>query len=303
MSFRLKHLSEKPEYRQRMSPSCDVGELLSQLSALLEYYSGKTVAHASFFVASVFGIFTILPLIHSHPLLSLPYLVLAGGGTYLLLSFRYYSDISEVVHGIIHGIHDGDMLFEINVHGLSAYIEASMIYKYRSGRLRRFFYGLRTSDDLSLIESEPEWATLHQLALRMKDRSDRIEEKKEPRRIKNDLGFLSRHRFHLFVGGYIWLILFPLLTVLLHRSFFGLAITVVLSPLFLELPVLMADFGKFKRMNKGLAVLGILLILGVLVLLVTSYSIVCPFSLMLLSVGESLIAVSLLYQPQQEHAE
>jgi hypothetical protein len=83
---------------------------LTEVSALLDYYSGRAVAHASFFVASIFGTVTFLAIIASFKKdtfqdLSFPIVVIATviyiGFSYLgynsLLKFVLYAGISDKI--------------------------------------------------------------------------------------------------------------------------------------------------------------------------------------------------------------
>jgi hypothetical protein len=71
-----------------------------EISALLDFYSDRCTSHASFFVATIFGMFTILSL-NSHSndssLLAATYWLLVVAGIYFLSKFKFYSDYSEIV--------------------------------------------------------------------------------------------------------------------------------------------------------------------------------------------------------------
>ncbi len=73
------------------------------LASLLDFYSDRAVAHASFLIAIIFGLFTILSLVNikfrweSLLLLFTTYWGLWGFGLYCLYNFRYYALFSEQV--------------------------------------------------------------------------------------------------------------------------------------------------------------------------------------------------------------
>lgn len=73
------------------------------LTSLLDFYSDRAVAHASFLIACIFGLFTILSLVDtifwwvSLLLLFMTYYGLWAFGLYCLLNFRYYVLFSEQV--------------------------------------------------------------------------------------------------------------------------------------------------------------------------------------------------------------
>lgn len=68
------------------------------LSALLDFYSDRATAHASLFVACVFGLFTILAILEKNIIiLSLAYWFLFGSGLYELLNFGQYAKDADVI--------------------------------------------------------------------------------------------------------------------------------------------------------------------------------------------------------------
>ncbi len=84
----------------------DVKESLSDsfsiLGSFLDLYSDRCTAHASFFVASVFGMFSLLNLFLSDTIEnmffpSMCYFGILFGGFYFLCSFKFYSDYSETI--------------------------------------------------------------------------------------------------------------------------------------------------------------------------------------------------------------
>lgn len=76
------------------------------LSSLLDFYSDRAVAHASFLVACVFGLFTILSLLggkelHLKFVYSIAYWMLWLGGFYSLLNFRLFATEAQKIAGFI----------------------------------------------------------------------------------------------------------------------------------------------------------------------------------------------------------
>ena len=70
------------------------------LSPLLDFYSDRAVAHASFLVACIFGLVSLLSLLKGANLTlkigySIPYLILLGGGYYSLLNFGHFANEAE----------------------------------------------------------------------------------------------------------------------------------------------------------------------------------------------------------------
>lgn len=70
---------------------------LGQLSALLDFYSDRAVAHASFLVATVFGLFAILQLVSKgfSDFVFIMYWSVFMAGLYCLLNFGYYAGLAE----------------------------------------------------------------------------------------------------------------------------------------------------------------------------------------------------------------
>jgi len=73
------------------------------LAAVLDFYSDKSDAHASFFLASLFGLFTVLSItqgFRGEPvryLLLIPYWLLFFGGLYSLLNFGLYATLARSI--------------------------------------------------------------------------------------------------------------------------------------------------------------------------------------------------------------
>lgn len=75
------------------------------LSSLLEFYSDRAIAHASFLVACIFGLFTILSVMNNvfgkfsllvWILLAITYWVLWSFGLYSLLNFGFFATVAQV---------------------------------------------------------------------------------------------------------------------------------------------------------------------------------------------------------------
>jgi hypothetical protein len=79
---------------------------VAELSALLDFYSDRSTSHASFFVVTLFGIFTILSILDNVKnifLLALIYWLLVVAGFFLLARFTCYNDYSQGIrHILIH---------------------------------------------------------------------------------------------------------------------------------------------------------------------------------------------------------
>ncbi|MDH5451128.1 MAG: hypothetical protein OEX77_09600 [Candidatus Bathyarchaeota archaeon] len=76
------------------------------LSALLDFHSDRAVAHASFLVACIFGLFTVLSLINGENLsidliYSVVYYILLFGGLYALFNFNLYATKAVDVKSVI----------------------------------------------------------------------------------------------------------------------------------------------------------------------------------------------------------
>jgi len=82
-------------------------EQISLLSGLLEFYSSRAVAQASFVVAISIGLFTLLPTFVSEIrllyklILHVVYIILVGLAGYCLKRFRFYSKISDMIQYIL----------------------------------------------------------------------------------------------------------------------------------------------------------------------------------------------------------
>ncbi len=72
------------------------GDKISSLSAILDFYSDRAIAHASFFLASFFGLFTVLQ-IQQNPTLgwAILYWILFLAGLYTLNRFGYYASFAQ----------------------------------------------------------------------------------------------------------------------------------------------------------------------------------------------------------------
>ena len=105
-----KSTQEKKESEEEVSekPTYDPNLLTAKISALLDFYSDRAVAHASFLVASVFGLVTLSAMIqelsnHTLVLISLPlFLGFSYTGYFTLLRFQYYACIAHAL--VDHGL-------------------------------------------------------------------------------------------------------------------------------------------------------------------------------------------------------
>ena len=82
-------------------PSTDDSLLASRIGALLDFYSDRAVAHASFFVASIFGLVTMSAIVLQledklFAWISIPlFFAFSYLGYFTLVRFGFYADISE----------------------------------------------------------------------------------------------------------------------------------------------------------------------------------------------------------------
>jgi len=69
------------------------------LSGLLDFYSNRAIAHASFVVAGIFGIYSILSLMNktSFWLYTLSYIALLIIDVYSFLNFGYYAELADTI--------------------------------------------------------------------------------------------------------------------------------------------------------------------------------------------------------------
>lgn len=97
----------------------DTELLATRIGALLDFYSDRAVAHASFFVASIFGIVTILAIIQQlgdilSVWISIPlFYAFSYMGYYTLTRFGYYADISQRLSE--HGLKSVEILEEVHL--------------------------------------------------------------------------------------------------------------------------------------------------------------------------------------------
>lgn len=99
------------EEKKKKLPYDDDDLFLTRVSALLDFFSDKAVAHASFFVASIFGVVTLLALIqgfqrghiitlliwtgHISSISTIPFFAVSYAGYYALNRFGYFADLSD----------------------------------------------------------------------------------------------------------------------------------------------------------------------------------------------------------------
>lgn len=83
----------------------DDDTLLSALGSMVRFYSSRAEAHASFYIGSLFGLFTILAIVYSNDglrigekiLWSLVFWSLFGMGLYVFMNFCYYATLADIV--------------------------------------------------------------------------------------------------------------------------------------------------------------------------------------------------------------
>jgi hypothetical protein len=96
-------LSEKASFGVDFEMGETEQELNRQLTVAENFYSSRTVAHASFFVASIFGSFTILALMKrefvSSVLLSIIYWLVFLFGVFSFLNFSRYAIRAQIAEG------------------------------------------------------------------------------------------------------------------------------------------------------------------------------------------------------------
>jgi hypothetical protein len=80
-------------------------EEFPRISVLIDIFSDRTVAHASFFVTSIFGLLTLLALSQGlkaiYQKIILNIFFFSYSGYYTLLRFNYYADISQKLTGLL----------------------------------------------------------------------------------------------------------------------------------------------------------------------------------------------------------
>jgi len=70
----------------------------NSLAAILDFYSDRAVAHASFFLASFFGLFTVLSIGEKEIFeWAFPYWILFSVGLYTLIRFAYYATFAHLI--------------------------------------------------------------------------------------------------------------------------------------------------------------------------------------------------------------
>ena len=165
------------------------------LATIQDFYSKRTVAHASFFLSSLFGLFSLLSLMTIVKvqgstflrtegiliLLLVPYGIVWFFGLYSLFNFRYYAAIAEASQVKMVGNEAGTLIGEALIKK-----EAEEMKKHK--RVLRFFHRLMKS----LYESK---AGLPEV-----EKNNRIYQ-------------LNRHKMKIFLLFYIILGLLPLVTV------------------------------------------------------------------------------------------
>ena len=100
-----KDISIDPERIRLLIDLAGNNDTTSRLAALLDFYSDRAVAHASFFVASVFGTFSLLFLVknwYSLVLVAMPYSILVLFGIYSLLNFGKYASLAEKTKNLFY---------------------------------------------------------------------------------------------------------------------------------------------------------------------------------------------------------
>ena len=193
-------------------------EEVSKVSALLDFYSDRCVAHASFFVATLFGTFSLLSLLDDKEGLvriglASTYWLLFIGSIYLLLSFSYYSGYSEKIQRIVmnYSSHYEDVLRK---YGLENFLHVYMLTLWRSGELKKRFYKIRTGvrpDKLYSNYIKKEKGVYHKLAIYFDTESKSNVRKRE----SNILLFVFHNRFTIISFLYFIIILIPFLMVII----------------------------------------------------------------------------------------
>lgn len=83
-------------------------EELTILAGLLDFYSDRATAHASFVVAAIFGVYTIFAIyssLNDMLFLSFPFLFLVAFELYSFLNFGHYAAKAYVVRNMLLGTH------------------------------------------------------------------------------------------------------------------------------------------------------------------------------------------------------
>jgi hypothetical protein len=89
----------EPEIKSKRNNN-NVGLKTARLAAFLDFYSDRATAHASLFVASLFGIFTLLAIVQNLSGFGvwasiIIYFALIYAGYFTLVRFGFYADISQ----------------------------------------------------------------------------------------------------------------------------------------------------------------------------------------------------------------
>lgn len=135
---------------------------LPALGSLLDFYSDKSNAHASFLLAVIFGMFMILG-IHvtdqwKLALLGAIYGLLGSIGPYLFLSFWYYSDLSEAVKDVVTGSTLRGME-KRSIEGLYHFTQSAVALRWRNWLLRGF-YRLKAKSPPKIEKIPEQWRSL-----------------------------------------------------------------------------------------------------------------------------------------------
>ena len=74
----------------------DSNEELSVHSSLLDFFSNRAIAHASFVVAGIFGIYSVLAIMNGNPWFLVPYVALLIIDVYSFLNFGLYAEFADI---------------------------------------------------------------------------------------------------------------------------------------------------------------------------------------------------------------
>ena len=74
---------------------------IGKITAMVDFYSDRAVAHASFFLASLFGLFSVLSLAQNQHTLkcvwAIPYWLLFLGSLYTFVNFSFYATYAQKI--------------------------------------------------------------------------------------------------------------------------------------------------------------------------------------------------------------
>jgi len=174
-----------------------------RLVAIQDFYSARTVAHATFFLSSLFGLFTILSLMVNMKIPSMiqangfisvqflamaicllfPYIIVWFFGLYSLFNYKYYAAVAEAAQVKIVGRVAGDLIKETLIKKEKEKIKTR-------NRVLCYFHGLMKS----LYEAK----------------SGLPEEMEEEKKLVYKL---NRHKMWIFLLFYIVLGLLPLIAI------------------------------------------------------------------------------------------